>query len=131
MNKFDPITRLDLTSSRNGLTNGDSSVSFPDEDVLPITERRLFARKMNGTSVQDIQELRHLLDPEYNTLARYKKTLLSNPDLTHHYFLINGEDLEVHSSLDSALERGYTQYSNDLFFVGAINEKQINAYLST
>ncbi len=96
-----------------------------------MTNRRLFARKMNGTSLPDIQELRRLLDPEYKTLAKYKKTLLSDPDLTHHYFLINGENLEIHSSLDSALEQGYIQYANDLFFVGAINEKQIDAYLNT
>ena len=96
-----------------------------------MTDRRLFAKKMNGTSPQDIQHIRAVLAPEYKTLASYKEKLLSNPDFKHHFFLINGEKLEIYSSIDSALEQGYTQYGNDLFFVGPIDEKQINAYLST
>ena len=97
----------------------------------PLTERRLFARKMDATAPQDIQKLRLLLSPEYRTLAAYSEKLLANTDAKGRYFLINGDQLEVHPDLDSALAQGYARFPTDLFFVGRISERDINAYLST
>lgn len=122
------------TSGQRG-TNG-ASTHVVEADALETqfqypTERRLFARKMDATALQDIQNLRALLSPEYNTLASYKDKLLDSPDVVNQFFLIHGEQMEVHPDLDSALLRGYTRYPTDLFFVGRISEKDINAYLST
>lgn len=99
--------------------------------VQPPTERRLFARKMDATAPQDIQTLRELLSPEYTTLASNKDKLLNSPEVMNQFFLIHGDQMEVHPDLDSALLQGYTRYPADLFFVGQISEEEIHACLST
>lgn len=149
-NKLKPFRQPGLATAKNDWKEN-PKLSLPPEDsksskaqrVLDIppvdaaaqveqpTERRLFARKMDATAPQDIQQLRSLLSPEYNTLASYKDKLLGSPDIKNQFFLIHGDQMEVYPDLDSALLQGYTRYPADLFFVGQISEKNIYAYLST
>ena len=115
------------TPTQNGHGPKKNEPSVTNE--LPITGRQRFVAGMNLTAPEDILRLRELLSPEYETLAARQNELLNKA--RGQYVLIHQEDVQLHPSLDSAMEDGYTHYANDLFFVGRIDEQELKEYLST
>lgn len=110
------------------IQNGNEALKADLKNDLASTKRQRLVTGMNLTAPNDILRLRELLSPEYETLAARQDELLK----TSHgqYVLIHQKDVKVHPTLDSALEDGYVNYSNDLFFVGRVDEQELKEYLA-
>ena len=119
------IDQLPQDTSINGVSRKmDPAINYPS-----VTPRREYLRMMATTSQQDLQQLRQLLSPEYDTLAAYKDRLLEDKDAQEKFFLIHESTLEVHPDLDSALEQGNERFYYDLFFVGRVRRSEIETHL--
>lgn len=94
-----------------------------------MTDRQRAVTGLDLTSPEDLRRLRDLLAPEYDTLAACRDQLLQSAH--GQYVLIHGEEVRIHTDLDSAMEEAYTHYPYDLFFVGRIHERDFREYLAT
>jgi len=121
-----------------GRPNGDQVAAGQSDlpaDVPPkhhsenlMTERCLAVTGLDLTSSNDIQRLRELLAPEYATLQAQRTELLEKA--RGKYVLIHESEVQVHTTLDAAMKSGITDHSEDLFFVGRIDERDLNEYLA-
>lgn len=94
-----------------------------------MTPRCLAVTRLDLTSPGDVQRLRELLAPEYDTLQARRNELLAKA--RGQYVLIHENEVQVHPTLDDAMKSGIADHFEDLFFVGRIDERELNEYLAT